>query len=436
MNKQNTLPANRLENRFADEKPLYSDTEALIEGNRCLFCYDAPCIKACPAEVNIPVFIHKIVSGNLRGAARTIFETNPLGVSTARVCPVEVSCAGACVLNEQNGKPVNIGRLQRYATEKGLSSAEARQMPLFTPAKALNKSVALIGAGPASLSCAATLALAGVKSVIYEKRALPGGLNVSGIAPYKLDSASAMDEIKRLLRQGIHLKTGCEVGVDPTVKDLLKDYDALFLGVGLGRDKFPDIAGESLEGVWGATDLIRKIKNEESFTLPDLLKVFVIGGGNTAIDIARELAMLGAETVDIIYRRTEQDMPGYRHELDKARRYGVRLRENLLPKAIRRGDKTGLLLTVENKLTGENDALDATWIVLAIGQENQARQLLPALETDDRGNVKLAPDTGETSMQGIYAGGDCVNGGKEVVNAVADGRRAALSILQKIAVSH
>ncbi len=436
MNKQNTLPASRLENRFADGKPLYSDTEARIEANRCLFCYDAPCIKACPAAVNIPVFIHKIVSGNIRGAALTVFETNLLGVSTARVCPVEVSCAGACVLNEQNGQPVNIGRLQRYATEKGLAEAEAKQIPLFTPAKALNQSVALIGAGPASLSCAATLALGGVKPVIYEKRALPGGLNVSGIAPYKLDSVSAMDEIERLLALGIHLKTGYDVGVAPTVGDLQKDHEAIFLGVGLGRDKFPGIEGESLEGVWGATDLIRKIKNEESFTLPDSMKVLVIGGGNTAIDIARELAMLGAETVDILYRRTEKEMPGYHHELRKAKQYGVRLRENLLPKAIRKNENTGLLLEVENKLTKQKDILKANWIVMAIGQENQARRLLPALDTDKNGNVKLDPDTGETSIPGVYAGGDCVNGGKEVVNAVADGRKAAFSILKKLSASH
>ncbi|NOZ08327.1 MAG: FAD-dependent oxidoreductase [FCB group bacterium] len=427
------LSEKRLENHFTDEKPLYSDLEALLEANRCLFCYDAPCVQACPADVDVPVFIQKIKSGNLRGAAKTIFSTNLLGVSTSRVCPVEESCAGACVLNEQNGKPVNIGRLQRYATEKGLAEAGRQRRPLFTSGPSLNKKVALIGAGPASLACAGTLALGGVTPVIFEKGRLPGGLNTTGIAPYKIDTESALLEIEWLLDLGIELKTGRHIGVDLPFAGLLTDFEAVFLGVGLGKDKFPGIPGETETGVWGATDLIRKIKNEADFTIPaSMTKALVVGGGNTAIDIARELAMLGMPEVDIIYRRTEAEMPGYPHELRKAKQYGVRMLENLVTREIRKSDTGRLVLAVDHKLSGEKTDLEADWIVFAIGQASHVAKLNPRLKTDDRGRVSVNPETMETSVSGVYAGGDCVNGGKEVVNAVADGRRAALQILKKI----
>ncbi len=425
-----SLPDNRLEQKFKEAKPLYTESEAGIEANRCLYCYDAPCTAACPASIDIPGFIRKIASGNLRGAAKTIFEVNLLGVTTAQVCPVEELCAGACVYNKDNVPPINIGRLQRFATEKALQWERDKNNTLFSPENLTDRKVALIGAGPASLACAAQLTLAGVKSIIYEKHDLPGGLNVTGIAPYKLFTEVALEEIEWLEQFGFEIRTGVEVGHDMSIEHLLENFDAVFLGAGLGRDKLPGIPGEDAAGVWGATDLIRKIKNDREYKLPEQLKtVNVIGGGNSAIDIARELALLGVPEVNIVYRRTIAEMPGYCHELAAARQEGVRMFEQAVPVEIIANDR--LVLHTKHKLTGEPQQFESDWIVLAIGNERDAGQLLPGLDIDEKGCVVIDPDTMKTSIAKIYAGGDCINGGKEVVNAVADGRDAAWSMLQE-----
>ncbi len=424
------LPDNRLEKIFSEAKPLYTESDARIEANRCLYCYDAPCTIACPAGIDIPGFIRKIASGNLRGAAKTIFEMNLLGVSTAQVCPVEELCAGACVYNKYNSPPINIGRLQRFATEKALQWEQDNENTLFSPENQTDRKVALIGAGPASLACAGHLTLAGVKSIIYEKHHLPGGLNVTGIAPYKLLSDAALEEIEWLEQFGFEIQTGVEIGRDISIDHLLENFDAVFLGAGLGRDKLPGIPGEDAAGVWGATDLISKIKNNQAFKLPEHLEtVNVIGGGNSAIDIARELALLGVPDVNIVYRRTISEMPGYRHELDAARQEGVRMFEQAVPVEIIANDR--LVLHTKHKLTGEPQQFESDWIVLAIGNERDAGQLLPGLEINQKGCVVVDPDTMMTSVAKVYAGGDCINGGKEVINAVADGRDAAFSMLQE-----
>ncbi|MFQ6613222.1 MAG: FAD-dependent oxidoreductase [Fidelibacterota bacterium] len=425
-----TLPEERLETRFREEKPRYTESEARIEANRCLYCYDAPCTEACPTGIDIPGFIRKIVSGNIRGAAKTIFEVNALGVSTARVCPVEELCVGACVYNQMNSQPVQIGRLQRYATESALEKERADGRKLITVRKAADCKVALIGAGPASLSCAAILAREGVSAVLYEKNSLPGGLNLTGIAPYKMTAASALWEIEWLLQSGFEIRTGTEVGRDIAIDNLLADFDALFLGIGLGRDKRPGIPGENAPGVWGATDLIRRIKNDPGFALPENLETaLVIGGGNSAIDIARELAVLGVPEVNIVYRRTVAEMPGYLHELNAARQAGVRMIEQAVPVEIDPGSP--LTLRTKNKTTGALREMTGDWIVLAIGNERNAGDLIPGLELDAKGCVVVDPDTMRTSMPRVYAGGDCVNGGKEVVNAVAHGRDAAWAMLKE-----
>jgi len=424
------LNDDRLETNLKDAKPLYSESEAIIEANRCLFCYDAPCIKACPTDIDIPGFIRKIASGTTRGSAKKIFRSNILGASTARVCPVEELCSGACVLNDLDNKPIQIGRLQRFATHKALELESKNNRPLFTPASPVDKKVALIGAGPASLSCAAYLALEGVHSVIYEKSNLPGGLNVSGIAPYKLMAMDAMDEINWLEKYGLDIQTGVEIDRDITFESLMENHDAVFLGIGLGRDTFPGIPGEELENVWGGTDLIRKIKNESKFELPgDLSKAVVIGGGNTAIDIARELAMLGVPEVDIVYRRTEDVMPGYSHELSHARENGVRLLEKQIPIEITSGSDGRLMLMAEHSDSKSVVAHHADWIVMAIGQLKFAREFIPDLEVDEKGRVIVNDLSRQTSIPNLYAGGDCINGGKEVVNAVADGRDAAHAMM-------
>jgi len=422
------LPVDRLETRFEDAKPLYTESEALTEANRCLFCYDAPCITACPTSIDIPGFIRKLTTGNIRGAAQTIFKSNILGVSTARVCPVEELCAGACVLTE---RPINIGRLQRYATETMLEWERNNNRQLLE-AKPLNgHKVALIGAGPASLSCAAYLALNGIQPVIFEKDNLVGGLNMTGIAPYKIQSPDIKAEIEWLCQFGIDIKTGVRIGQDVTAASLQANYAAIFLGLGLSKDKQLGIPGEEVQGVWGATELIRMIKIEEQFTLPeDLKRVIIIGGGNTAIDIARELAMLGVPQVDIVYRRTILEMPGYKHEFENAQKFGVRMIERQVPMEITNNGQ--LTLHTEHKNSGKQTQFECNWIVIAIGQDRYANDLIPGLKVNDKGLVIIDPDTQLTSAPNVYAGGDCINGGKEVVNAVADGRNAANSILQNL----
>ncbi|MFQ6677526.1 MAG: FAD-dependent oxidoreductase [Fidelibacterota bacterium] len=428
---ESPLSNHRLETQFKDSKPLYSESEARIEANRCLYCYDAPCIKACPTGIDIPGFIRKIASGNIRGSAQTIFQSNILGSSTARVCPVEELCAGACVYNDLDHHPIQIGRLQRFATQRALELEKNSQRPLFIPLPKINKKVALIGAGPASLACGAYLALEGVEAVIFEKSQIPGGLNVSGIAPYKFMAQDGMNEIHWLQQFGITIHTGVNIGKDVKVKDLLTEYHAVFLGIGLGHDSFPKIPGEELENVWGATNLIRRIKNDPDFDLPkNLKKVIVVGGGNTAIDIARELAILGVPEVDIVYRRTEDVMPGYHHELVLAKANGVRLVEKQTPVKILKKEDGTLEFFTKHTDTKSPMIHQTDWIVMAIGQSKIARDLVPRLAVDEKGRVSVDDDTGETSIPGLYAGGDCINGGKEVVNASADGRDAAHAMLK------
>ncbi len=427
----NSLPATRLELQFTDAKPAYSESEAVIEANRCLFCYDAPCTKACPADIDIPAFIKKIATANIRGSAKTIFQANMLGSSTARVCPVDVLCVGACVLNDLNHQPIQIGRLQRHATEAAMASDGRPALELFTPQSGIGKRVALIGAGPASLACAAYLSLEGVTTVIYEKDDRPGGLNITGVAPYKMPADDGLNEVEWLLRNGVELKTGVEIGHDIQFEQLINDYDAVFLGVGLGSDRPLGIPGEEGPGVWGATGLIRKIKNDPAFEIPsDVKTAVVIGGGNTAIDIARELAMLGLADVKILYRRTVQEMPGYAHELVAARKYGVRLIEGLTPTEVIRNNGRVQAFRVTSTTSGRIHDYPCNWVVEAIGQERHAGAIAVEVETDDRGRVIVDPLTRQTSRAGVYAGGDCVNGGKEVVNAAADGREAAFDMLR------
>lgn len=426
------LPASRLETRFKEAKPPLAPAEALLEANRCLYCYDAPCVKACPTGIDIPAFIRKIATGNLTGAARTIYRANLLGLSTSRVCPVEELCVGACVYQRYGEQPIDIGRLQRFATEAYLNRHSALGRPPFTLHQSTGKRVALIGAGPAGLTCAATLVMHGVEAVIYEQEPFAGGLNTTGIAPYKLQVPDALEEAEWLLQLGIDLQLGFRVGRDMPAEQLLAEFDAVFVGVGLGRDRRLGIPGENLKGVWGGTEFIRQLKMRADFALPDgLKKAAVIGGGNTAIDVARELAMLGVEEVDILYRRTEAEMPGYRHELDGARRYGVRLRERVRLTEIRRSERnSGLKLYAQDTATGAALRFLCDWLVVAIGQEKNAGELFPDLEVDEKGRVKVNPETRRTTNPKIYAGGDCINGGKEVVNAVADGREAALAMLR------
>ncbi len=423
------LKGDRLESGFAEAKPPYSQSEAQIEANRCLFCFDAPCITACPTAIDIPGFIRKIGTNNIRGSAKTIFEANMLGTSCARVCPVDVLCVGACVYNDLNSEPIHIGRLQRYATETALAKEAASGRKLFEAKPRVGKKVALVGGGPASLACAAYLELEGVQTVIYERSDLPGGLNTTGIAPYKLDTEGSLDEVDWLLSHGSEIRTGVSAGSDVKAEELVSEYDAVFIGTGLGKDRMLDLGTELSPYLLGATDLIRDIKNTSGFEISDIVStVLIIGGGNTAIDIAREMAGLNVENVVMVYRRGEKDMSGYRHEMEGARKQGVRLVENATPvQVVEEGGRiTGLEVTTD----GESQVIACDLIVQAIGQESLVARLGFDIETNDRGHVVVDAETKRTSASNIYAGGDCINGGKEVVNAAADGREAAFSMLR------
>ena len=446
MHKLPVLPDGRLEQRFAESKPAYSAAEAVTEANRCLYCVDAPCVKACPTGIDIPTFIHKISTANVAGAARTIFKENVLGASCARVCPVEVLCAGACVFNAWGREPIAIGRLQRYATE---TSLKASGLAKLVPAKkaSTGKKVALIGAGPASIAAAGLLALEGHKAVIFEKKSFPGGLNTLGIAPYKQSGAAALEEIRQVFELGdIELQSGVEVvagaaGAGQVSADqLLKDYDAVFLGLGLGADSALGAPGEDGAGVYGAVALIERIKADPTLTLSGVKRAVVVGGGNTAIDIAHELKLLGVSDVAMVYRRGERDMSGYAHELAHARKHGVRLVEQRVVTAFERGadgQLTGVKLArAENgkAVAGDEEPLACQLVALAIGQATatQVAKAFPGVELDEKGRVVVDQATHRTGHKKVWSGGDCVNGGKEVVNAVQEAKLAVRDMLRAL----
>jgi dihydropyrimidine dehydrogenase (NAD+) subunit PreT len=432
------VEGDRLEVLFEDKKPPYGDAEAVAEANRCLYCVDAPCIKACPTAIDIPTFIRKIATGNVKGAARTILSQNLLGKSCGQVCPVEVLCAGACVYNDWEREPIRIGRLQRYAVEKALE----KDPQIFRPKPATGKRIALVGAGPASIAAAGWLALEGHAAAIYERKLLPGGLNSLGIAPYKMKVEEALAEIHWVLSLGnVELYQGVEVVAvsgspeEVSAKALLDQYDAVFLGLGLGPDSRLKIPGEDGGGVVGATSLIERLKADPTLRLEGIRRALVVGGGNTAVDIAHELALLGVEST-MVYRGADTDMSAYEHEITLGMTDGMRLLCERAPVAVVRdnmGKVTGLrVIHTEFKkpLPDTEEVLPADLIVVAVGQSRMTEIALSfsGVELDMRGRVIVDPATGRTGNPKVWSGGDCVNGGKEVVNAVAEAKVAVTSM--------
>jgi glutamate synthase (NADPH/NADH) small chain len=423
------IPEQRSETRFDDYKRALSDTQAVAEANRCLYCNDAPCIAACPTSIDIPEFIRKIATGNLKGSARTIFSSNIMGMSCARVCPVEVLCAGACVYNELHSPAIQIGKLQRYATDAAL----ARGWRFFEAGPDTGKSVGLIGGGPSSLSAAHALRRLGHGCTIYEQRNLLGGLNTWGVAPYKLRADRALEEVEWLLGiGGIEVKTGGAVGADISWEQLEQRHDALFLGMGIGQDQWLRLPGADLPGVEGAVAFIERIKTGE-VPVDSIGRALIIGGGNTAVDSVREALGLGVPEVVMVYRRTEKEMSGYQHEWAVAKVAGAKVEWRSVPVAFEGDGKVERVRCVRldegrNPIPGSDFVLQADLVLMAIGQ-SKIFELLKDIEgIQIEGGRIVVDEEGRTGRPGLFAGGDCTNGGKEVVNAVAEGAAAARGI--------
>jgi dihydropyrimidine dehydrogenase (NAD+) subunit PreT len=425
------LPDGRLERRLPDAKPLFTPAEAIVEANRCLYCHDAPCVTACPTGIDIPTFIRKIGTGNVAGSARVILSANVLGYSCARVCPVEVLCAGACVYNAwHRDPPIAIGRLQRFATESLVR--DGRAGALLSRAPANGKRVACVGAGPASLACGAYLALEGFAVTVFEKRPLAGGLNTSGVAPYKMPAEDALAEVDFVRSLGVEIRTGVEVRPGPTCEALVREFDAVFLGPGLGADSRLGVPGEDGPGVLGAVQWIEQMKLDPKAVIAGVQRAVVVGGGNTAIDAARELAGLGVPSVSMLYRRTTRDMSGYAHELEHARQEGVVLVERAAPAKFER-DARGALTGVTLQ-SGETVRCD--FAVVAIGQARlgDLAHCFPGVRLDAKGSLVADPVTGATGHPKVFAGGDAMRGGELVVTAVQDGKRAARGICAALGI--
>ena len=423
------LSSDRSEVVFEDFKPPYDENQASTEANRCLYCEDAPCVEACPTHIDIPTFIRKIATGNVHGSARTIFDSNILGMSCARVCPVEVLCVGDCVYNEMSQPPIQIGKLQRYATDL----AYAKAWTYFEAGPDSGKSVGIVGAGPAGLATAHELRRLGHTVTIYEKRSVVGGLNSTGVAPYKMKADAAIQEAEWVLSiGGIEVKTGVEIGTDLSLKALEAEHDALVIAFGLGPDRMLDIPGKDLAGIHGAVDYIERLKLDR-VNLEGVGKVAVVGGGNTALDAVRELRGLGINDVTLVYRGDEPGMSGYAHEWTAAKVESVGAAWRRQPVAIEGEGRVERLRCIgldENKkpIEGTEHTIDADLVLLAIGQGKLGHLVKELDGIEVQSGRIVVKEGGATHRPGVFAAGDAANGGTEVVYAAAEGKAAAHAI--------
>ncbi|WP_170475577.1 NAD(P)-dependent oxidoreductase [Ruegeria arenilitoris] len=424
------LSSDELTSNFSDLHPPLAPHEAAVAADRCYFCYDAPCVTACPTDIDIPLFIRQIQAGQPQSAGRTILEQNILGGMCARVCPTETLCEEACVREAAEGKPVEIGRLQRYATDEVMVTGKHP----FDRATPTGKTVAVIGAGPAGLACAHRLAMFGHDVVIHEARPKPGGLNEYGIAAYKSTNNFAQAEVDWLLKiGGIAIETGSVLGETISLDGLLENYDAVFLSIGLTGVNALRTSGADKEGVRHAVDFISDVRQAADLAhLPVGRNVVVIGGGMTAVDAAVKSKLLGAEHVTIAYRRGRDAMGASRYEQDLAASHGVRIMANVQPVAIH-GNGAAAEIELEYTSsrdgqlvgTGETIRIPADQVLKAIGQSLDGAPEDLSLD----GNKIAVSGAGRTSMPGVWAGGDCAAGGDDLtVTAVAEGRDAALDI--------
>jgi len=434
------LSQGQLAENFSDHHPPLNSANAIVESDRCYFCYDAPCIEACPTAIDIPNFIRKISTGNLKGSAKDILTQNIMGGMCARVCPTEILCEGVCVRNTHEEKPVRIGDLQRYATDWFFESGET----LFKRGEPTGKRIAIVGGGPAGLSCAHRLAVLGHESVIFEAREKLSGLNEYGIAAYKTVNNFAQREVEFILQiGGIEARTNHVLGRDFKIDDLRNEFDAVFLSIGLGDVNDLGLKSDDPEGVYNAVDIIAELRQAKNLDeLPVGRRIVVIGGGNTAIDISVQSKKLGAEDVTLAYRRGPEQMSATWKEQEFAQTNGVRVKHWVAPKSLssENGHITGIEfecteLNSEGKLrgTGELRYMEADVVFKAIGQLLEdsvfSGSEMPAIE-DGKITVNLEF---ETSLPGVWAGGDCVDSGEDLtVQSVEDGKQAALSIHRRL----
>ncbi len=437
-----------IESNFREIAPPLTKAEALFEANRCLYCFDAPCAHACPTHIDVPAFIKKIASGNLTGSARVIFDANPIGASCARVCPVEVLCEGACVEKTLMDKPIEIGRLQRYATDALMSAGR----DIFVAGESNGKSVGIIGSGPAGLSCATYLARLGYSVTVYDGKPLPGGLDTYGMAEYKMPQVVSVDEAKMVERLGVRFMMNTEIGRDLSIEELEAKHDAIFLGTGLGATSRLNIPGEDLEGVYDALDFIERIKTRDWKSVPIGHTVAVIGAGNTAIDAVTQAKRLGAERVLMIYRRSQKEMPAYEYEYELAKQDAIEFWWQTAPVGILADESNAHVASLRcvrmelgaadasgrrtaQAVPGSEFDIPVNMVIKALGQQKRRSffEQIPGVELDSSGRVVVNKETMQTGHEKYFAGGDCVNGGREAVDASQMGKLAAQGIHQSLA---
>ena len=436
----NRLTNEEYQQNFSDIHPPFETADAaLVEANRCLFCYDAPCMKSCPTSIDVPKFIKQISTGNIKGSAHTIFKSNILGAGCSKVCPVEKLCEGACVFNLMEEVPIPIAKLQRYSTEIAMQ----QNWQVFKRKEPTGKKVAIVGAGPAGLSCAHMLSREGVDTTIYEKESKGGGLMTYGIAAYKVTPQFCQDEVDYITAiGGIEIRYNQELGKNISLTGLQTNYDAVYLGIGVGLARQLEIPGEELEGVADALTFIYDIRDKGYGDVAVGDKVAVIGMGMTAIDAATQAKRLGAKEVTLVYRRTENEKPCTQAELDIAKLDGCNIIWLAAPKeVIGEGGKVKSLVCSKMQLgvpdssgrrspvdTGETFTLEVDMVIKAAGQMPFEDLVKNNGIENKSGKIAIKPNC-ETNISGVFAGGDAVNGGKEVVDAVQAGKDGAAAIL-------